>query len=196
MCHLLPVETPVRSTAAVAAVTDGTHFLIVRELNRPKSYWKFPGGGLEAGELPQEAASRELHEETGVIVPATAFYLADARIVPSRRSGQHFRYFLTATVAPAILEPFIGKIVFHQDPTSKDQFEVTCITGDELFTLTEQDEVFIPPQYPLARRLSLSARRSQTRSSMSCVIFLTYKSEPKAGIEPATFPLRRDCSTI
>lgn len=119
---------------------------------------------MKFGELPKEAASRELYEETGVTVPATAFQLADARVVPSRQSGQHFRYFLTATVALAILRPFVGKIVFHQDPTSGDQFEVTCITADKLFSLTEQEGAFIPTQHNLARRLSLSARRSQTRS--------------------------------
>ncbi|MGP5716739.1 NUDIX domain-containing protein [Brachybacterium tyrofermentans] len=41
-------------------------------LNRWRHAWELPGGMREAGESPRAAASRELHEETGVLVtPAT-----------------------------------------------------------------------------------------------------------------------------
>lgn len=39
--------------------------------------WFFPGGHLEAGERPVQACVRELCEETGIVLPASALTLVD-----------------------------------------------------------------------------------------------------------------------
>ena len=54
---------PVEEIAVAVLVRDGK-YLAVR--GKKDSYWKLPGGGIEAGELPIEALARELLEEIGI----------------------------------------------------------------------------------------------------------------------------------
>lgn len=55
---------------AIAIVERDDQFLVgVRPDGVPLAgYWEFPGGKVEAGETPAEAAARECREETGVTV--------------------------------------------------------------------------------------------------------------------------------
>lgn len=57
---------PVRNGAKVVLEYDGT-ILFIRHSFTPH-YWSFPGGGIERGEKPEEAARRELYEELRVHV--------------------------------------------------------------------------------------------------------------------------------
>jgi ADP-ribose pyrophosphatase YjhB (NUDIX family) len=53
--------------AASVALRHGDRFLLVERGHAPaRGQFAFPGGRLEAGELPEEAARRELFEETGI----------------------------------------------------------------------------------------------------------------------------------
>jgi len=75
----------------VVIVEDGRVALIKR-FRAGKTYYLFPGGGVEAGETPEQAAIREAHEELGVAVELgeprfeedfdrSRFVYFDARIV-------------------------------------------------------------------------------------------------------------------
>jgi 8-oxo-dGTP pyrophosphatase MutT (NUDIX family) len=67
-------------TAAVGVVLVGDDagqacFVLTRRastLRRHSGQWALPGGRIEAGELPVEAARREILEEVGLEVPASA----------------------------------------------------------------------------------------------------------------------------
>ena len=76
---------------AVRPGATGHEFLLVTSKQRP-SDWIFPKGQIEAGETPEQAARRELEEESGF----------DGRIGPriggveymSRRGPAYVEYFL------------------------------------------------------------------------------------------------------
>ena len=65
-------ETPGRIDVALAIPVREGRFLVARRqggLHRA-GYWEFPGGKVEAGEQPAEAAERELLEEVGLVATA------------------------------------------------------------------------------------------------------------------------------
>jgi 8-oxo-dGTP pyrophosphatase MutT (NUDIX family) len=54
---------------ATAAVLDGDRLLLTKRTDNGE--WCLPGGGIDAGERPAEAAEREVFEETGLTVRVT-----------------------------------------------------------------------------------------------------------------------------
>lgn len=59
----------IRVVAAVLHDGQGQVLIAERPVGKPLAgYWEFPGGKLEAGEMPRSALSRELHEELGITV--------------------------------------------------------------------------------------------------------------------------------
>lgn len=66
-CGFIHFSDP--KVAVVGLVTRGEQVLLVRRAVDPgKGLWSLPGGYMDAGELPEAALQRELHEEIGLSV--------------------------------------------------------------------------------------------------------------------------------
>lgn len=66
-----------------AIVCRGDKLLLVEHFLKGRNFYNLPGGGIEEGETPAEAALRELEEEAGVkgkiIRPLTVEYKSDMK---------------------------------------------------------------------------------------------------------------------
>ena len=75
---------PMRLRASAVIVHNGS-LLLVHRIKDGNEYYVFPGGGIEAGETPEEAVVRELREEAGI----TAAVVKRLGELPLPDIGQH-----------------------------------------------------------------------------------------------------------
>jgi 8-oxo-dGTP pyrophosphatase MutT (NUDIX family) len=87
-----------KTTSCGVIVTDGVRLLLGHATRSPR--WDIPKGGVEPGETPEHAASRELHEETGLVAPEAG--LIALGVFPYLRNKD---LALFAWVVPALPDP-------------------------------------------------------------------------------------------
>lgn len=84
--------------AALAVLIRGNQVLLVKRRNEPDAgLWGFPGGHVNFGETALDAASRELHEETG-IVGRPLRYLTNVDVIVRNAENAIQFHFLLAVV--------------------------------------------------------------------------------------------------
>ncbi|GGH44431.1 NUDIX hydrolase [Microbacterium album] len=74
-----------RVAAYCVIVDDEERVLLSRWIEGRTPAWSMPGGGLEPGEDPADAARREVWEETGYEVRLDGLLGIDSHVVPARR---------------------------------------------------------------------------------------------------------------
>ena len=117
-----------RMRAAVVIVENGRVALIERARDG-RTYFVFPGGRVEGGESPQQAAVREAHEELGVSVE-----LGD--LIPvAHRDGREQRYYL-AIIVGGTFGTGRGTEMITSGTTAKGTYRPVWV---DLTSLTELD---------------------------------------------------------
>lgn len=95
--HTVSFATPRRPLVGVAiAILDGNDVLMGKRLGaHGAGSWSFPGGHLEHGESFEEAAAREVLEETGLVIDTPRFITATNNIIGPNKL-HYVTIFLTA----------------------------------------------------------------------------------------------------
>lgn len=121
-------ESP--TIATIAPITEDGKFVVCKQYRYgvDKIMYQFPAGGVGKDETPQNAAIRELEEETGYTA-TTAEFLCDSAAYPTKMSGWH-HLFLARNVKPG------GKK--HND--ENEPTEVVLKTPEELLAMIEANE--------------------------------------------------------
>ena len=100
-------KLPYRRNVGVMLVNAAGHAFVGQRLDNDTAAWQMPQGGIDKGETPQDAALRELEEETGVL-PSLVTVVAETegwiaydlphdivpRIWKGRYRGQEQKWFL------------------------------------------------------------------------------------------------------
>lgn len=131
-----PLATPPRPRKLVVAgiAQDKTGAVLISQRRADQAmplFWEFPGGKVEPGELPQEALSRELSEELGVI--ATVGTVFDV-------IGHRYPDF--------DLVMLVYRCTFDRPPTPREVADVRWVSPADLATFR-----ILPADEPLVQRL-------------------------------------------
>lgn len=112
-----------KSVASIIFSQDRKSVLLIKRKDIP--VWVLPGGGIDAGESPEEAALRETLEETGFSVKIVRKI---AEYSPYNRLSKHTYFF---EVSPVAGKPTLGSE-----------------TGDIQFFPIDKLPSLLPPNYP------------------------------------------------
>lgn len=118
---LPPPGGPVKTRLAVRAVVERSGLWLL-VYSRVTGDWKFPGGGVEPRETPEEALAREIREETGYEAEGPFVWIgralerSEGREVPGSLFEMESRYYRARVVGEAgrlQLDPYEKNLGFE-----------------------------------------------------------------------------------
>jgi len=112
-----------------AIVWKGDQFLLIRRGHAPRQgSWSLPGGHQELGESVQQAAIREVHEETGVTIRVLDL-LAVVDLIDGDTADPHFHYTVIDVQAEWLSGDAVAgddaEAVAWTDPSRLDEFRLS-----------------------------------------------------------------------
>jgi 8-oxo-dGTP diphosphatase len=116
--------------AHVLAVDDDGRILVVRTTYLGPG-WMLPGGRVERGETPHEAAARETREETGLEVEVDSLALVDAH------RAKDTSFIFRGRVVGGTLAPQLGEIA-EVGWLGRSEIAATSPRLDRLLTILER----------------------------------------------------------
>lgn len=142
-------------SVSIALRNDEGRVLLARHVEG--NVWLFPGGAIEPGETPADAAVREMWEETGLLVRLTGLVgvFGGPEFIVQYRNGHRTSY-VTSTFEAAVLEA-------SAEPDPSEVLEVRFVSEAEagalpkapwmtellraVFRTTERSHTFRPPTW-------------------------------------------------
>ena len=106
---------------AAAVLLDGDGRVLLAQRPQGKSLaglWEFPGGKIEAGERPEAALTRELHEELGIVV-------ATSDLKPTGFASHAYEDF-------HLLMPVWRTRIWQGEPTSREGQQLAWVPIEDL----------------------------------------------------------------
>ena len=102
------MESPKIGIGVIIQNEDG-HILVGKRKNTVSPYYSIPGGKLDLGETFEEAAVREVQEETGLIIHNPKVHCVTNNMQTYQESGVHFisvnLFCDKFTGSPRLMEP-------------------------------------------------------------------------------------------
>lgn len=118
--------------SCIIPVREDGKILLQKEYNYPSNSWlyQFPGGAIEAGESPQEAAARELAEEAGFGATLTSL---GWWYIDNRRTDSKFFAFVATDLHPV-----------EAETDAEEEFEDYWYTPEEIEALIRTTKIVNP----------------------------------------------------